>query len=335
MRRLSSLRCSSAVALALAALLAAGCGGDDGGGESGEQAEQRRFEAAISEARTVNPGDFPPAQGRSLEEISRGAQPVQLGLATGTFVPGANRVAFGLITPTKQFLYGQTALYVARSPKAPAEGPFPAPADPLVVKPPFRSRGAATGDDEIAAIYAAELNLRRPGRWYVLALTRKRGQMYGAGSAIPVKRSSAIPAVGERPPRVSTDTVSSAGDIKRIETRVPPDEMHDTNFRDVLGKKPVVLLFATPKLCQTRVCGPVTDIAAQLQEEYKGRVEFIHQEVYVDNTVEKGLRPPLRAFKLQSEPWLFTFDRRGRVAARVEGSFGNGEFRRAVEAALR
>jgi hypothetical protein len=54
----------------------------------------------------------------------------------------------------------------------------------------------------------------------------------------------------------------------------------------------------------------------------------------VDNDLRKGLRPPLRAYRLRTEPWLFTVDRQGRVAARLEGSFGNDEFRKAVEAAL-
>ena len=49
---------------------------------------------------------------------------------------------------------------------------------------------------------------------------------------------------------------------------------------------------------------------------------FIHQEVYVDNNLNKGLRPPLRAFHLETEPWLFTVDKDGRVAARLEGSSG-------------
>ena len=119
-----------------------------------------------------------------------------------------------------------------------------------------------------------------------------------------------------------------------LDTRDPPDEMHEENFVDVLGEKPVVLLMATPALCQTRVCGPVTDIAAQLQEEYGDRATFIHQEVYEDNDVQKGLREPLRQFKLTTEPWLFTFRSDGRVAARLEGSFGNNAFREAVEAAL-
>ena len=177
--------------------------------------------------------------------------------------------------------------------------------------------------------------LSAPGRWYVLAITRSRGMLYGAASEIRVRADDAIPAVGEKAPDVTTDTLASAGgDIDAIETRVPPDDMHDVNFEEVAGKKPVALLFATPQLCQTRVCGPVVDIAAQLKKTYGDRMAFIHQEVYVENMVEKGLRPPLEAFRLRTEPWLFTVGADGRVAARLEGSFGNGAFRRAVEAAL-
>ena len=51
----------------------------------------------------------------------------------------------------------------------------------------------------------------------------------------------------------------------------------------MLGKKPVVLLFATPALCQSRVCGPVTDAAEQVKQEFGDRVAFIHQEVYNNN----------------------------------------------------
>ena len=41
--------------------------------------------------------------------------------------------------------------------------------------------------------------------------------------------------------------------------------MHDVDFADALGKKPVVLLFATPLLCQSRVYGPVADIAEEVK----------------------------------------------------------------------
>ena len=43
--------------------------------------------------------------------------------------------------------------------------------------------------------------------------------------------------------------------------------MHDVDFADVVGKKPTVLLFATPALCQSRVCGPVVDVAEQVKRD--------------------------------------------------------------------
>ncbi len=75
-----------------------------------------------------------------------------------------------------------------------------------------------------------------------------------------------------------------AGEVAKIDTRVPPDDMHEVSFRDVLGERPVALLFATPALCASRTCGPVTDLATQLEHTYGERMTFIHQEVYVDTS---------------------------------------------------
>jgi hypothetical protein len=258
-----------------------------------------------------------------------------VGLATSVLVPGANRVAFGLIGPDKRFIYGRSALYFARSPGAPAQGPFPAPADSFVPGQPFLSKGAAADTADIKAIYATQLRFDKPGKYSVLAVSKVGGQLLGAPTQVQVRPASPIPNVGDSPPRISTDTVASAGgNLDKIDTRSPHDDMHKVNFRDVIGKRPVVLLFATPQLCQSRVCGPVTDLELQLEHSYGNRATFIHEEVYAGNDVRKGLRPQLRAFHLQTEPWLFTFDRHGRVAARLEGAFGINAFRMALEAAL-
>ncbi len=111
--------------------------------------------------------------------------------------------------------------------------------------------------------------------------------------------------------------------------------MHAVSFDQVLGRRPVALLFSTPELCTSRVCGPVTDIMVELQHQFGTKIAFIHEEVYVANDPAKGLRPQLRAFHLETEPWLFTFNRRGIITARLEGAFGIVEARQAVEAALR
>ena len=319
------------------AAFASGCGGD-GGGDPQPPAGQSsaEFERTLERASDVEAADFPDPRGRSMQEMANTVKAgPRIGLAVSVFTPGENRLAFGLIDSRNSFVYGPTAVYVGRSPDAPAEGPFPAPADPLVTKSEFRSQTAASEEDIFAAIYDAEVPLERAGRYSVLVMTKLPNGTFGAVSQIEVVRDSPIPAPGERPPSVETDTLESAGGvIESIDTRVPPDDMHDTSFDEVFGQKPVALLFATPQLCESRVCGPVVDIAAQLKADYGDRVEFIHQEVYVDNEVSKGLRAPLREFDLQTEPWLFTVDRQGRVAARLEGSFGIEGFRQALEAAL-
>jgi hypothetical protein len=250
------------------------------------------------------------------------------------FTPGTRRVAFGLNTPSGAFIYGPTALYISTNPNAPAQGPFLAPADPMGVAPQYRSQQNA-GPGGIQAIYAANVPVPKAGTYTILALTRVPGGLLGSPGEIAVAQSSAIPAVGQRPPAVATDTTASVGGhVDLLTTRLPPEDMHAVSFKDVLGKRPVVLLFSTPQLCQSRVCGPVTDVAVQLQQQFGNRVTFIHEEVYVNNQPKLGLRPQLKAFHLQTEPWLFTVNRQGRIAARLEGAFGLNEFTRAIQAAL-
>ena len=179
--------------------------------------------------------------------------------------------------------------------------------------------------------------LRKPGDYSVMAVSLVDGRPVAAPAQITAVAASRdrIPAVGERAPRVGTDTVASArGDLAAIDTRAPPARLHEKSLAEVLGKKPVALLFATPQLCASRVCGPVVDEALQLQARYGDRMTFIHQEVYVDNDPSKGLREPLRRFGLPTEPWLFVIGRDGRITARLEGSFGLDAFERALKTAL-
>jgi hypothetical protein len=334
-----SARCASV--LAVLAALAAGCGGDknqrasdpvervpDGGG----------VRDAVREARTPQAADFPSADGKSLQQVADlvTAGP-QAALAGSVFTAGANRFAFGVIDQNGAAVYGPSAVYIAPAPSEPAEGPFVAPADVLLTEGRYRSKQAATESDPFAAIYAADVKFPKAGKYAVLVMTRRGGQLVGAPTQIEVvtKAADAIPDVGEPAPDVHTDTLESAkGDIKAIDTREPPDDMHKADFASLRGKKPVALLFATPQLCTSRVCGPVTDIALQLQAKYGDRMTFIHEEVYVGNDASKPLRPPLQAFKLQTEPWLFVVDKNGTITSRLEGSFGLDAFEAAVKTGL-
>ena len=98
----------------------------------------------------------------------------------------------------------------------------------------------------------------------------------------------------------------------------------------MLGKKPVVITFATPLLCASRVCGPVVDIVEQVKATAPKGVAFIHQEIYKDNQVNKGVRSQVAAWRLASEPWTFVIDRSGRIARASRAPSRSGELQRAV-----
>jgi hypothetical protein len=319
-----------AAGLLACALVVAGCGDDDDG-----------VEMADSPPPEARPDQFPSAEGKTLvelyNELPEGG-PV-LAPSLDHFVAGTNRYAFGLFTAARaQIPDAAAAVYIARAGGGPAQGPFVAQYESLEVDTQFRSQSSAADPDAAKTLYVTELPLTRPGRYEVLGMARLDGRLVAAASARPVitvKAEDFVPKVGERPPAIHTPTEADVGgDLEQIDTRVPPSTQHESDFADVVGKEPVVLTFATPRLCQSRVCGPVVDVVEQVKADYEDQAEFIHTEVYVDNEIRKGYRPQLTAFRLPTEPWTFTFDANGRVAARLEGAFSARELEAAVKKAV-
>jgi len=328
------------VTLLLTATLA-GCGGSTGKTADPVERVPESARADVKSAQEVDVSAFPAAADQGLDQIAAQFDTAgpQAALATSVFRVGENRLAFGILDENVKFVYGDTVVYLAGPSSDKVTGPFAAPADVLVTEPRYRSAQAAKETDPFAAVYSAEVSFNAPGVWQALVVTDAGGGKKTAAALdfeVTTAKGDPIPDVGEMAPRVATDTLESVGGVAELlDTRVPPaDALHETSFSSALGKKPVALLFATPQLCQSRVCGPVVDEMLELQAKYGEQMTFIHQEVFVENVVEKGLRAPLAAFKLQTEPWLFTVDAKGRVAARLEGSFGLREFEDAVRAAL-
>src|SRR3954468_7504426 len=332
--------------LAVLGLAVSACGGGSAGNRTQPPAPVRNvpseggIQQQVKTASAPVASDFPPSKGKTLQQLADGmvAGP-SLAMASSVFTtPGATRMAFGMIGQDGQPIYGPTAIYVAPTPNDPAVGPFVAPADVLLTDKRYRSKQAATASDPFVAVYGANVKFPKRGKFAVLAATKKsNGQTAGATGQVDVSSKSAdpIPEVGQQAPKIHTDTLDSAkGDVSKIDTRDPPDDMHDADFASLVGKKPVVLLFATPQLCQSRVCGPVTDIELQMKSRYGEKATFIHQEVYVDNDVNKGLRPPLRQYNLPSEPWLFVVNKQGKITARLEGSIGVRQFEDTVKSGL-
>jgi hypothetical protein len=322
---------SITVVVLFACALIAGCGGDDGD------------EAANKPPPAADPAEFPKANGQTLAALREGLGEGGPVLAPSVLVltSGDNRFGFGLFERDRsQIADASVVLYVAPVGGGPAKGPYPARYESLEVKPSFQSRTSAQDPDSAKSVYVADIPFDRPGKYEVLGIARLDDRLVAATSAsgpltVMKPEDDPVPRVGEPAPRIHTPTkADAAGDLASIDTRVPPSTMHEADFADVVGKKPVVLLFATPALCQSRVCGPVADVAEQVKDEHEGDVEFIQMEIYRDNSIEKGFRPQVAAFGLPTEPWLFVVDTDGKITARLEGSFGLSAFEQALKTAL-
>jgi hypothetical protein len=307
--------------LCLLSLLVAGCGSSSG--ESSRPAPSA--------------ADFPSAKGKTIADLLRdsGAKPAKVVIAPAAqaFDVGANRYPFGVFTVgNEQVNDADVALYFAKDEKkGPVIGPLPAQMTSLEVKPAYRAAGE--DPDQAKNVYVvSKVNFDRKGPWVGLAMLQgKNGLEATRVAAAPVVGDNRVPKVGEKAPLIHTPTASDVGgDLAKIDTRVPHDQMHQVDFADVLGKQPIVLVFATPALCQSRVCGPVVDVAQQVADEYKGKADFIHMEVYNDNDISKGIRPQLEAFNLETEPWTFLIDRNGIIRGRIEGAYGVPELEQAM-----
>jgi hypothetical protein len=341
--------------LCLAALLIGGCGG--GSSSSSGKAGDRAAPAA---------SDFLSAKGKSLADVLNSASAPSTLVLTPTqrvFYKGKNRFGFGVFTRSArgQVSDAQVALYVAKAPPAgslpspkangaaakggqkgrleaalgnKASGPYPARIESLATEPAFRAQTTANDPDAGKVVYVTDVNLPKDGEWRVGALIKENGKTTATilPSAV-VGEFKDIPRVGDRPPKINTPTEASVGgDLSKLTTRIPPERMNKVNFADALGKKPIVLVYATPQFCQSRVCGPVVDIESQVQRDYGDKADFIHMEIYNDNDPKKGVRPQVRAFGLPSEPWLFVIDSKGVVRTAIEGAFNLKELTDAVKA---
>lgn len=334
----------------------AGCGDDSGSSGSGSAPEARSRPAPPKSA-------FPSAAGKTLQEVVKEADapaPLVVSPAAMVFYRGENRFPFGVFEPDRTPVSdAEVALYVSKVPRttpgvepgeeakgaaaraqkealeAPALGPFPAAVETIATEPAFRAQTTTSDPDAATVAYSTTLDFTSDGEWRIAALIREGEELTATllPSAV-VGEFSQIPRVGEKAPPIHTPTADDVGgDLSEITTRVPPDTQNRVDFADVLGEKPIVLLFATPQFCQSRVCGPVVDVAEQVKEEHGEEAEFIHMEIFNDNDPSKDVRPQVRAYHLPTEPWLFVIDRHGTIRTALEGPFGVERLTTAVEEA--
>jgi hypothetical protein len=325
--------------LACGSLLVAGCGG------GGDSTTQGNPDAETGKDRPAPPKSaFPSAKGKSLREVIKqpGVHHAQVKVDTEAqaFYPGANRYPFTIAEKLEagetgaEITGAEAAIYYAKVPTVrpgarskagnkglvekaqaqaldqPAVGPFPARIETLATKPAYQSKTTTEDPDVASVVYSTSLNLLAEGEYRPAILIKEKG---GVGAkllpSIKVGEYEKIPRPGDRAPLLGSPT----------------------GYAEALGKEPILLLFATPQFCQSRVCSPVVDVAEQVQHEFEGKANFIHMEIYNENDPSQGVRPQVRRFHLPTEPWLFAMNREGVVGATIEGAFGTKLLRKTVE----
>jgi hypothetical protein len=288
----------AAVASLAACLIAAGCGGSSSAKEEPEASTLEALWRAPGEDVAIVPG-------------------------SADFGPGKVRLAFLVVDGQGRLVTRPTAkIWLARGLEA---EPF---AETTARSEKIGVGGAEPG--EAQEIFVTELDLPEPGKYWLLAepVGGKRIQALGN---VEVKAEPAAPAVGEAVPASDTPTLANAT-LEGLTTSNEPDrELYTTSIADALAaKKPFVAVFATPKYCTSRTCGPVVEVVSEVRKQHP-ELTFSHVEIYEDNDPAKGENQWVREWGLPSEPWVFVIGADGKVRERFEGTVSVRELAAAVD----
>lgn len=191
---------------------------------------------------------------------------------------------------------------------------------------------------EAIGVYAATVTLPSPGFWVI----KINGPGISGETAVEAIVKPRLPAVGEPAPASHNLVAGAKGaPIQAIDSRagdgdpIPDPLLHRWVIADVLAAhEPLVVVAATPVYCQSRFCGPVTDLAAKLAAKYPA-VRFVHLEIWRDFE-KKVLNKAAAEWILPKngdegrEPWVWLVGRDGKIVARYDNVVGDAELEAAV-----
>lgn len=192
-------------------------------------------------------------------------------------------------------------------------------------------------------VYVTEFSFDAAGPWgAAISGTLSNGDPFGPlPYRFDVRERTLEPMVGDPAPPSDNLTLQDVSDIRELTTDLQPipDLYRYTVAEALQTGRPLVIVFATPAFCESRVCGPVMEaIVHPLYQRYREQAIFIHIEPYQLKELREGVaRIPVQAVKdwnLPSEPWTFVVNRNGRVAAKFEGIVSLEEVEAALKAVL-
>lgn len=264
-------------------------------------------------------------------------------ITTSELVVGQNRFAFGLLKQGQLVADLTVAVRVYDTRSEPPQLTAARPAiyhklevmeqgNHVHIHPDGTRHLHGTGTD-VNGIYVTHLPLDRPGPWGLEILARQGdGPVEIARLSVTALDVPRAPVPGAPAPRSKNLVASDVVDLRAIDSSEPPDpRLHQTRIADAIAQgRPQIIVFATPKYCASRVCGPVLDVVRALIPAYGSRVAFVHQEIWQGSPGQK-FAPTVQEWNLRTEPWIFLVDGQGVIRARFEGL----TTRRELEAALR
>jgi hypothetical protein len=294
-----------AAVLALATVLAAGCG-------------SHSPPKALSSSLTID------------EMLKVPGPNVAVTMGAGSFVPGSVRFPFMVITNDARPVNRPTArVWIASGKDRKPFAQTTARLERIGIQ--GVSSPAAGG---MTRIYVTRFEISRPGRYWLV--TQPDGRRIKGVGVFDVRPTLPVPSVGGKAPASRTPTLAEAPAAK-LTTADPPDRglLRYSVASSLAAHKPFVVTFATPKYCTSRVCGPVVDVVDAVRRRLASSgVRFIHVEVYTGNNPTKGYNRWMRQWGLSTEPWTFLVARDGRIKAEFEGSVSLEELTNAVKTKL-
>lgn len=305
-------------------LLVAGCGGDSD--ETGSAAK-----IGVAETTASASGSLPRWVDSELAATPGGF--VSLTLSSSDFAVGPNRVGFLIVRQNGKLVQSPRAtVWVGEEG---ASKPARAEAELVPLEPHSHQPGSVPHDHlDATDLYVTHVDLPATGRYWVV-VTPEGEDIQGVGS-IEVAPESVTPAVGAKAPRSDNPTLGDAP-AEAISTARPPDtELLRVSIAGALdAHEPFVVVFATPKYCESRTCGPTVEtVDAVRRELISSPVRWIHVEIYEDNDPAKGTNEWVKQWNLPSEPWVFVVDEQGVIRGKFEGAVSKDELEQAVRSHL-
>ncbi len=247
---------------------------------------------------------------------------------------GSNRFLFSFVDATSDSPVG--------APDRTASVAFDGPSNQTVA--------TATGTfiwaiEAVSGIYVTTVDFPAAGDWvahFTTAAAGKPAEQIDFQFQVLEKKHVIVP--GDKAPSVETPTLASVGgDVSKISTDTKPDKaFYETSVAAALAAhKPFVLVFATPKFCQTQTCGPTLDKVKPIAAAHPD-VTFINVEPYQLKDDQGQLQPVLDAngqlqtvpatdaYGLLSEPYVFVVGGDGIVKAAFELIFTPDEIEKAL-----